>query len=44
MGQTCTRPVHRPTGSLVSALNALTGRPGTTEELLGLAAPPRVTG
>ncbi|MEU8087038.1 hemerythrin domain-containing protein [Micromonospora sp. NPDC049101] len=25
---------------LVSALNALTGQPGTTEELLGLTAPP----
>ncbi|MET8044758.1 hemerythrin domain-containing protein [Micromonospora sp. NPDC005215] len=29
---------------LVSALNALTGQPGTTEGLLGLTAPPHVTG
>ncbi|MEK8109914.1 hemerythrin domain-containing protein [Micromonospora sp. M12] len=29
---------------LVAALNALTGRAGTTEELLGLTTPPRVPG
>ncbi|MEU8182620.1 hemerythrin domain-containing protein [Micromonospora sp. NPDC049044] len=29
---------------LVGALNALTGRPGTTEELLGLTAPAHLTG
>ncbi|MEV4822907.1 hemerythrin domain-containing protein [Micromonospora sp. NPDC049274] len=29
---------------LVSALNALTGRPGTAEELLGLTVPGQVTG
>lgn len=29
---------------LVSALNALTGRPGTAEELLGPTVPPQVTG
>ncbi|WP_433126081.1 hemerythrin domain-containing protein [Micromonospora sp. CA-240977] len=28
---------------LVTALNALTGQPGTTEDLLGLSAPPHVT-
>ena len=28
---------------LVTALNALTGRPGTAEELLGLSVPPQVT-
>ncbi|MCO1599003.1 hemerythrin domain-containing protein [Micromonospora sp. RHAY321] len=29
---------------LVAALNALTGRPGTAEDLLGLTAPPRPAG
>ncbi|MEU8425387.1 hemerythrin domain-containing protein [Micromonospora sp. NPDC048835] len=29
---------------LVTALNALTGRPGTTEQLLGLTVPPHATG